>query len=126
MANSVEVRPSLLVKSLFQKLKENKLNNNRKFDGKKFLLNRLDENIYQSVNKNKEGFTIDINDFLIENIDEIRSIVLNDKKNLKNKNLLNEFKKNLNKREILNDRKKYFIWRLYILSFWKQHNKLNQ
>ena len=121
MANSVEVRPALLVKSLYQKLKDNKLNKKRKFDGKKFLLNRLDQNIYKSINKNKEGFTIDIDDFLIKNIDEISKIIFSDKKNLKYKFLINEFSENFNKRKILNDRKKYFIWRLYILSLWKKN-----
>ncbi len=126
MANSVEVRPSLLVKSLYQKLKENKLNKNRKLDGKEFLLKRLDQNISNSVNKNKEGFTIDINDFLISNIDEISKIIFSDKKNFKYKFLINEFREKFKKRKIINDRKKYFIWRLYILSLWKKNNKYNQ
>lgn len=126
MANSVEVRPSLLVKSLYQDLIENKLNKKIKVDGKKFLLNLLDKNISQSINKNKKGFTIDIDDFLINNINEISDVVLDDKKNLKYKSLINEFKKNLYKRGILNGRLKYFLWRLYILNVWKKNNHFIQ
>ncbi len=120
MANSVELRPSLLINSLLEKL-INRINYKEQFNGKNFLIDKMDNDIAENLNLRKIGFTVDLDVFLKNNFNKIYKLILTDKNNLKYKNLLDEFKKIISKKKKLSNRKKYFLWRLYILSSWKNN-----
>tara|TARA_Y100000589_G_scaffold27334_1_gene22837 strand:- start:3630 stop:5438 length:1809 start_codon:yes stop_codon:yes gene_type:complete len=120
MANSVEVRPALLVESLLGNILDNKAN---KFfiKNKNDLKSKINKNISKHINKSKKGFTIDIDDFMKLNIEKISSLILKYKENHRYKYIIDEFKFSSNNKKF-SSRKKYFIWRLYILSYWKKIN----
>ena len=115
MANSVEVRPSLLVNSLFNKLIQNKI-----FTlNKKGLKNKIDKDVSIFLNKKKNGFTVDIKDYIRNNLEKINSQIFKYEDNLKYKYVFDDLRVSIRNNKKLNLRIVYFIWRLYILSYWK-------
>ena len=115
MANSVEVRPSLLVNSLFNKLIQNKI-----FTlNKKGLKDKIDKDVSIFLNKKKNGFTVDIKDYIRNNLEKINNQIFKYEDNLKYKYVFDDLRVSIRNNKKLNLRIVYFIWRLYILSYWK-------
>ncbi len=118
MANSVEIRPSLLINSFLESLITRKSYKER-FFGKDFLINKMDSDISKKLNLSKNGFTIDLDKFLKENINQIYESIINYKNNFQYKMMIDEIKLLIIQNKKISNRKKYFLWRLYILSCWQ-------
>ena len=122
MANSVEVRPSLLLKTFLINLFSGQENQKHQFKKKDFLLKNMNKDIKDIINPNKTGFTIDIDSYIRANQAKIISEIKASGIERYIEYPLAVFRKKIKKPHKLENRLKYIIWRAFILSMWKLEN----